>query len=78
MERMGLLLRLRPDLDPLALLPKIVASEGRKARSPVRRDLLRRALGVLTLGRRCGEEVVRGTLEAPPTAFVLARETFTT
>lgn len=75
---MGMLLRLRPDLDPLALLPKIVASEERKARSPERRDLLRRALGVLALGRRCGEEVVRGMLEAPPTAFALVRETLTT
>lgn len=75
---MGLLLRLRPDLDPLALLPKIVPAEERKARSPERRDLLRRALGVLTLGRRSGEEVVRGMVQAPPTAFALVRETFTT
>ena len=75
---MGLLLRLRPDLDPLALLPKIVPSEERKARSPARMDLLRRALGVLTLGRRCAEELARGIDEAPRSAFTIVRETFAT
>ena len=75
---MGLLLRLRPDLDPLALLPKIVPSEERKALSPARMDLLRRAFGVLALGRRCAEELVRGVDEAPRSAFALVRETFAT
>lgn len=74
----GMLLRLRPDLDALALLPKLVPSEDRKARSPARADLLRRALGVLTLGRRIAEELVRGTDEAPPTAFALVRRRFAT
>jgi hypothetical protein len=75
---MELLLRLRPDLDPLALLPKTVAAEERKAKSPERRDLLRRALGVLALGRRCAEELARGVAGAPPTAFTLVRVGFAT
>lgn len=74
----ALLLRLRPDLDPFVLFPQVVSSEGRKGRSPARIDLLRRAIGVLALGRRCAEELVRGTLAAPPSVFAVVREGFAT
>lgn len=73
-----LLLRLEPDLDPLTVLPKLVASEGRKALSPERRELLRRGLGVLVIGRRCAEELARGVAGAPKTAFALARTALAT
>ncbi len=68
---LALLVRLRPELDPLTLLPKIVPAEGRKARSPERTELLRTALQVLVAGRRCAEELVRGVAGArPPTLRV--------
>ena len=62
---LGPLLRLRPDLDPLALLPKLVPDDERKARSPARLALLRTALQVLVAGRRCAEELARGVPGAP-------------
>lgn len=68
---LAMLVRLRPDADPLAVLPKVVPAEDRKARSTGRRDVLRTALQVLVAGRRCAEELVRGVAGArPPTLRV--------
>ncbi len=74
----GFLLRLRPDLDPLALLPKMVPEEDRKARSPARIAVLRTALGALVAGRRCAEELSRGVPGARPSALAAVREAFAT
>lgn len=68
---LALLVRLRPEVDPLAILPKVVPAEDRKARSTGRKDVLRTALQVLVASRRCGEELVRGVAGArPPTLRV--------
>jgi hypothetical protein len=63
---LAMLLRLRPELDPLAMIPKDVPALDRKARSQGRAELLRTALAALVAGRRCAEELVRGAFGPRP------------
>lgn len=64
----ALLVRLRPDIDPLTLIPKVVPAE-RSARSTQRAELVRTALQVLVAGRLCAEELVRGSNRPLPSAL---------
>lgn len=67
-------LALRPSLDLVATLPKLVAGEERKARSPERTELLRSAQQALVAGRLLAEERCRGLDEPrPPTIATLFR-----
>lgn len=71
---LALLVRLRPDLDPLVFLPKLVRAVGRKARSASRADVLLSALQGLHAGRRCAEALLGSQAGArPPTLAVLLR-----
>jgi hypothetical protein len=71
---LSLLVQLRPDVDPLPLLPKLVRAVGRKARSASRADILLSALQGLHAGRRCAEALLGGRAGArPPTLLVLLR-----
>lgn len=64
----ALLARLRPDIDPLTLIPKVVPAESR-ARSVQRAELVRTALQVLVAGRHCAEELVRGSNRSRPSTL---------
>jgi hypothetical protein len=71
---LALLVRLRPDVNPLPLLPKLVRAVARKARSASRAEVLLSALQGLHAGRRCAEALLGGQAGArPPTLLVLLR-----
>jgi len=71
---LALLVRLRPEIDPLRFLPKLVRAVARKARSASRADVLLSALQGLHAGRRCAEALLGGQAGArPPTLIVLLR-----
>jgi hypothetical protein len=71
---LALLVRLRPETDPLRFLPKLVRAVARKARSASRADVLLSALQGLHAGRRCAEALLGGQAGArPPTLIVLLR-----
>lgn len=70
---LAMLVQLRPDQDPVALLPKIVPEADRKARSPGRRAQLLTALHALVAGRLLAERLVGGQVARPPTLRLLER-----
>jgi hypothetical protein len=71
---LAMLVRLEPERDPLAAIPKEVPALERKARSAGRAELLRTAFQALVAGRRCAEELVRGALgPRPSTVGILLR-----
>lgn len=55
---LALLVRLRPEVDPLALLPKLVPDIERKARSGLRRGVLEQALRGLVAARHLAEALL--------------------
>jgi hypothetical protein len=70
---LALLVQLRPEQNPVDLLPKIVPEAARKGRSPGRRAQLLTALQVLVAGRLLAERLVGGQVARPPTLYVLER-----
>jgi hypothetical protein len=69
------LVGLRPTVDLVALLPKLVPGEERKARSPARTEILRNAQRALFAGRLYAEELGRGLGLPPPTIGSIVRLT---
>jgi hypothetical protein len=72
---MAALVGLRPTVDFVSLVPKLVPGEGRKARSPARREILRNAQRVLFAGRLYVEETARGLGMRRPTIGSIIRLT---
>jgi hypothetical protein len=71
----GALVALRPTIDLVALLPKLVPGEERKGRGLARREALRNAQRALFAGRLYAEDLGRGLGMPPPTIGSIVRLT---